>query len=161
MEFSPALTTTISKSVRQARASRGLTQQDVAEKLGISVEFYGRIERGTRSPGLDTAVRMAVVLGVSLDKLVGLDDTAEAPELVARYAQQADHDPPEHRRLFRQLRAMPVPKLRVVTTLLNSMNRCLDELERTQSIEAAPDAEAAANAASDAESADADSSCDW
>ena len=46
-----------------------LTSPDLAEKLGISTSFLGHIERGTRKASLDTLVKMANELGVSLDSL--------------------------------------------------------------------------------------------
>lgn len=55
--------------IRQARKAAGMTQADLAEKLGISTSFLGHIERGTRKASLDTLVKMANELGVSLDSL--------------------------------------------------------------------------------------------
>ena len=55
--------------IRRARKAAGMTQADLAEKLGISTSFLGHIERGTRKASLDTLVKMANELGVSLDSL--------------------------------------------------------------------------------------------
>ncbi len=46
------------------RKKHGLTQVEVAEKVGISEVSYQRIEYGTQRPSLDTAIRIADVLGV-------------------------------------------------------------------------------------------------
>ncbi len=61
------LATTIGKSARTARTALGLSQADVAEKLGLSLEFVGRIERGVALPSVPTLVSLAKVLGVSSD----------------------------------------------------------------------------------------------
>ena len=66
------LATTIGKSARAARAALGLSQADVAERLGLSLEFVGRIERGAALPSVPTLVSLAEVLGVSSDVLLGL-----------------------------------------------------------------------------------------
>ena len=45
------------KSARAARTALGLSQADVAEKLGLSLEFVGRIERGVALPSVPTLFR--------------------------------------------------------------------------------------------------------
>ncbi|QOR34413.1 helix-turn-helix transcriptional regulator [Clostridium sp. 'deep sea'] len=42
---------------------KGLTQQEVAKKVGISQNFYSCIETGGRNPGVNTAKKIAAVLG--------------------------------------------------------------------------------------------------
>ena len=65
--------------LKEARSSRGLTQARLAEMLGISPRVYNRWERGAAIPRLDTVVRVAEILEVSLDELAGLkeSDTSE------------------------------------------------------------------------------------
>lgn len=51
--------------------SRGVTQEELAEALGISVPTYRRIERGeTDNPPLRYLVNCALALGVELDAVV-------------------------------------------------------------------------------------------
>ena len=38
----------LGQRIRKQRKLMGMTQKDVAEKVGISLPFYGHIERGTR-----------------------------------------------------------------------------------------------------------------
>lgn len=47
----------------EARARAGLSQQDVAEAIGISRPFYTLIERGARNPSLTVALRIAELFG--------------------------------------------------------------------------------------------------
>lgn len=63
MEFSERLKT--------LRKEAGLTQVDVAEKLGISQPAYASWERGVKKPTQDNLVKIAKVLNVSVDYLVG------------------------------------------------------------------------------------------
>ena len=44
------------------RLSRKLTQEQLAEKLDISLNFLNMIERGVRAPSFDTLERIARVL---------------------------------------------------------------------------------------------------
>ena len=41
-----------SKNLKKAREGLGLTQEEVAEKAGIHVNYYARIERGNATPAL-------------------------------------------------------------------------------------------------------------
>ena len=56
--------------IRRARKAAGMTQADLAEKLGISTSFLGHIERGTRKASLETVVGIANALNVSTDLLL-------------------------------------------------------------------------------------------
>lgn len=53
------------KQVRNLRRSNSLTQEELAEKVGISASFMGHIERGTRIASLDTLIALCNVLKTS------------------------------------------------------------------------------------------------
>ena len=57
--------------LRLLRESRQLTQIRLAELIEVDPRAYNRWERGTIAPHLDTLVKIADVLQVSLDELVG------------------------------------------------------------------------------------------
>ena len=65
----------LGQRIRRQRKLMGLTQKEVAERAGISLPFYGHIERGTRKASLETTVDIANALGVSTDMLLQ-DSTA-------------------------------------------------------------------------------------
>lgn len=44
----------IGKNIKKAREKLGLTQAEVAEKAGINVNYYARIERGEARASYDT-----------------------------------------------------------------------------------------------------------
>lgn len=48
--------------LREVRLARGLTQEKLAEKLDVSLNFLNLIERGQRAPSFDTLERIAKVL---------------------------------------------------------------------------------------------------
>lgn len=52
-----------------ARKKAGLTQVEVAQKVGISETSYQRIEYGTQRPSLDTAKLIARVLNSTVEEL--------------------------------------------------------------------------------------------
>lgn len=48
--------------IKERRLSKGLSQEEVASRLGISQQTYSRYELGTREPGLDFIKAVAEVL---------------------------------------------------------------------------------------------------
>lgn len=64
----------LGKLARDRRKELKLTQEKMADKMNISVAFYGHIERGTRVLSVETLYRLCVVLGVSADYLMGLEE---------------------------------------------------------------------------------------
>jgi putative transcriptional regulator len=60
-----------SERLKDLRKQAGLTQVDVAEKLGISQPAYASWERGAKKPTQDNLVKIAQILNVSVDYLVG------------------------------------------------------------------------------------------
>lgn len=51
------------------RKERGMTQQQVAEILGITRSFYGMIETGDRNPTLELAKRIAELFQVEIEQI--------------------------------------------------------------------------------------------
>lgn len=69
----------IGKNIKALRERAGLTQEDLAEILGISRPAVTSIETGGRRVSTDELVRLARALGVTTDQIVGL---TTAPEVV-------------------------------------------------------------------------------
>ncbi len=64
--------------VKQARESKNLTQDKLAEACGLTTSHIGHVERATRIPSVDTIFKIARSLNVSLDYL--LFDSMETNE---------------------------------------------------------------------------------
>lgn len=60
-----------SERLKDLRKQAELTQVDVAEKLGISQPAYASWERGVKRPTQENLVKIAQILNVSVDYLVG------------------------------------------------------------------------------------------
>ena len=60
----------IGKNIRVYRKSTRMTQDKKKKKAGISLSFYGHIERGTRKASIQTLVQIAESLNVSVDELL-------------------------------------------------------------------------------------------
>ena len=52
------------------REYRELTQQKVAEEIGISIPFVSQLETGKRNASIDVMKKMALILNVDIDDLV-------------------------------------------------------------------------------------------
>ena len=55
--------------IQECRESIGLTQEEFAEKVGLSANQIARIERGESFPRLDNLIQILNTLGVSADTI--------------------------------------------------------------------------------------------
>lgn len=60
--------------LKQLRSARKMTQTRLAQLLEVSPRVYNRWENGIATPHLDTVVRIADILNVTLDELAGRKD---------------------------------------------------------------------------------------
>lgn len=65
--------------LRQLRRGAGLSQLDLGVATGVSTPFISGLERGVRQPSLQSLLKLAGGLGVTLEDLVrGLDGESAA-----------------------------------------------------------------------------------
>ena len=62
------------KRLSEIRKSKGISQSELADMLGSRAPVIGRYEREEARPSVDVANRIAELLNVSLDYLVGNTD---------------------------------------------------------------------------------------
>ena len=60
----------VGQKIKYLRTGAGLTQEQLSEKCSISTSYLGHIERGSRKLSLETAVKIADYLHVSIDALI-------------------------------------------------------------------------------------------
>lgn len=63
--------TIIGLSLSTLRMKSGMSQAEVAEKLGIKVPAYQNYEKGRRDPPFDVLIRLSDMYGTSLDYIFG------------------------------------------------------------------------------------------
>jgi transcriptional regulator with XRE-family HTH domain len=66
--------------IRELRDAHGLTQEQLAHEVGVTVKAVYMWERGTRTPHLKQAARLADILGCTIDELAGSGATETAPK---------------------------------------------------------------------------------
>ena len=54
--------------LKEIRKSRGLTQKELASRVGIAQGYLSSLETGVYLPGLEVLVKLALVLECSLDE---------------------------------------------------------------------------------------------
>ena len=57
--------------LKEAREKLGLTQAELAEKVGIHVNFYARLERGEEKPSVETVKKLSKILKISSADILG------------------------------------------------------------------------------------------
>jgi putative transcriptional regulator len=63
----------IRNQIRELRAAREMTQQELADRVGVTRQTVIAIEGDKYSPSLETAFKVAIVLGVSLEQCFQYD----------------------------------------------------------------------------------------
>ncbi|WP_233262336.1 helix-turn-helix transcriptional regulator [Vitiosangium sp. GDMCC 1.1324] len=96
----------IGNAARTARLSLDLTQEDVAERIGVAAEVYGRLERGKLRPSTPTLVRLSKALGTPVDVLIGLAAGENETAHKSTEAAPGSDMTPEFRRVRRAVRTM-------------------------------------------------------
>lgn len=61
---------TVGERIKAARKKAGMTQKELADKLGIPYQGISQYERGVRNPKIDTLEKIADSLGVTLEELL-------------------------------------------------------------------------------------------
>jgi len=98
--------------LKEFRVARGLSQAQLADHLGVSPRVYNRWERGVATPRLDTLVKIADILQVSLDELAG----RQPPKAVEFRV----HNPKLHR-LYREIDKLSPDDQQALAILLDSL----------------------------------------
>lgn len=72
------------------RKERGMTQEDLADKSGITSNTVSRIERGLLIPALPTLIDICNALGTGADSILAAYITADTPIRWSLLAQKLD-----------------------------------------------------------------------
>ena len=93
-----------SERLKELRRQVGLTQVEVAEKLGISQPAYASWERGVKKPTQENLVKIAQILNVSVDYLVGNSEEKvdELDNIELLFRMNSKGLPEEEKEVFRK-----------------------------------------------------------
>ena len=97
----------IGSRIKEARERAHLTQEELAEKVDISPTHMSVIERGIKTPKLDTFVKIVKALNLSADALLldGMDQVNDSivAELSVRLGRLTDEN---QNRILNAIRAL-------------------------------------------------------
>jgi transcriptional regulator with XRE-family HTH domain len=116
------LASTIGAAARAARMRLELTQADVAERIDVATEVYGRLERGGMLPSVQTLLKLCQELSISSDELLGLTPHAPSPRSTTE-APAPPSERPEIRRLLRSLRQLDSSHIKLLGLVAKALLR--------------------------------------
>lgn len=62
------------ENLKTARERKGISQKDLAETIGVAKSTYSLYESGNREPNVQTIKKIADILNVSADELLGINE---------------------------------------------------------------------------------------
>jgi len=65
--------TNYANNIRTLREANGMTQEDLALRLGVKPPAVSKWERGLSYPKMDNVVKMTEIFGVSMSAVMGLE----------------------------------------------------------------------------------------
>lgn len=72
--------TKVTNDIRRLREESGLTQAELAARIGVTRQTLIAVEQGRYSPSLELAFQIARVFGVSLDDVFHYPDVFHEPQ---------------------------------------------------------------------------------
>ncbi|MBT9586811.1 helix-turn-helix transcriptional regulator [bacterium] len=72
----PTLAEVIGRHIRRFRRDHAMTQQGLARRIGVNASFIGPLEKGQKSPSLQTIERLSQVFSVPMYTFF-IDDEAD------------------------------------------------------------------------------------
>lgn len=95
--------TVIGRRIKNARIEQRLTQEELADKIDVSVAFMSRVERGNSRLNLKRLTQIAEILNVSPGYLLSGSNTTSKEYLKEDFRQVLDRCTPEQQRLIYQI----------------------------------------------------------
>ena len=75
---------TMNEKIQHQRKKQGWTQEELAEKVGVSRQALSKWESGAAKPDVDNLVRLSALFGVTTDYLLKDDAEENGPALRRR-----------------------------------------------------------------------------
>jgi transcriptional regulator with XRE-family HTH domain len=81
----------IGDKIIQLRKQNGLSQSDLAKKIGASRTIVGNYERNSNTPSIEMVIKIAKVFDVSLDYLIGEGQLSTYDKDVLKRIEDIEH----------------------------------------------------------------------
>lgn len=78
----------IGTKIRKIREIKGLSQENIAKELSMSITGYGKIERNEVSINFDKLQKVSSAVGVDIETIIGYDDKVAFNNFNSKIEQQ-------------------------------------------------------------------------
>lgn len=120
-ELRRQISQSVGNTARGARQRAKLTQADVAERIGVATEVYGRLERGLLMPSVPTLRRLCLALSMGADAMLSLGPNA--PDWGQPPQPPPAKEDAQMRRLMRHVRRLNPLHLRALSVVAAMLGR--------------------------------------
>lgn len=108
---------------KSLRIREDLTQEDIADKLGVTRSAIGNWEQGKREPDFEMSEKIADFFNVDMNYLTGRKSDSYYDELQVKQIAQDIYSNNELRQLFNIAKDMSIDDLTAVTEFIARINR--------------------------------------
>ena len=77
----------IGENLRRLRRAADMTQEQLADKLGVAYQSVSRWENGTTYPDMEFLPVLAGIFGVTVDELIGMEESKKKEQISERYVE--------------------------------------------------------------------------
>lgn len=91
------------KRLKELRNKRGLTQQQISDRLGLARTTYSGYENGAREPDIDSLKKFSEFFGVTIDYMTGKDVDGELANVKDEFLKIYYKLPEDKRMLIREV----------------------------------------------------------
>ncbi len=109
----------IGAGLRRARKSLGLTQKQAAVRVGLTGEYYARLERGHALPSVPAFCRIVKIMPIDTSELLGLQEERNWA------IDGSKEDNPAIARIINRLRGTSKDRVRFVKMLVDVLEERL------------------------------------
>ena len=85
----------IAENIKKFRKAKNITQDVLADSMGVTFQFVSKWERGDTYPDLELIPILAKFFGVTIDELMGADEM-QNEALIAAYLDEYERLEPLH-----------------------------------------------------------------
>ncbi len=80
----------IGENIRRFRRNADMTQEQLADKLGVSYQSVSRWENGTTYPDMEFLPALSGIFGVTVDELLGCEESKKKEQISERYREYGE-----------------------------------------------------------------------
>lgn len=115
----------IGTKIRKVRELKGLSQENLAEELGMSVTGYGKIERNEVSVNVERLQQIATILKVGVEQIIGFDDNIAFNNFNSTVEWQVGHYvmPVEMKKLYDDKISLLEDKIKYLTEEISRLKK--------------------------------------